>query len=204
MKCSIISGAPDCDIDFLKNNVDSNSYIICADSGYKHCLKACIKPDLVIGDFDSSSLPDNIEYIKLPAEKDDTDTFYTIKYAAEKGFDEIEIFNAIGNRFDHTYSNVICLDYCRNHNIKASIADARNRLTMVDEKIIINNSVYNYFSLFAVGGDVTGLTIKDAKYELKDVNLSSFDQYTQSNTFKGCDVEISFSGGNLLLVQSND
>ena len=54
MKCSIISGAPNCDTDFLKNNVDIKSFIICADSGYKHCLDADIKPDIVIGDFDSS------------------------------------------------------------------------------------------------------------------------------------------------------
>lgn len=204
MKCSIISGAPNCDTDFLKNNVDIKSLIICADSGYKHCLDADIKPDIVIGDFDSSPEPDGINCIKLPSAKDDTDTFYTVKYAIEKGCNELEIFNAVGNRFDHTYSNMICLYYCIKHNIKASIIDRQNKLVMVDKKIIINDSVYKYFSLFALGGDVIGLTIKNAVYELKNVNLSPFDQYTQSNTFKGCDVEISFLDGNLLLIQSND
>lgn len=204
MKCTIISGAPDCDIDFLRNNVDRNSYIICADSGYNHCIKAQIEPDIVIGDFDSSPPPDNIEIIKLPAEKDDTDTFYVVKYAVEKGYDEIEIFNAIGNRFDHSYSNMMCLIYCKNINIKASIIDRRNKLIIVDKKIVINDKDYKYFSLFAIGGNVEGLTIKGAKYELNNVNLSPFDQYTQSNTFKGYDVEISLNYGTLLLVQSND
>ena len=53
-KCTIISGAPDDDIDFLKENIDVQSFIICADSGYKNCLKAGFTPNLIIGDFDSS------------------------------------------------------------------------------------------------------------------------------------------------------
>lgn len=204
MKCTIISGAPNCDIDFLKNNVDLESYIICADSGYKHCLSADIKPNIIIGDFDSSPVSDEFKCIKLPAAKDDTDTFYTVKYAIKQGFDELEIFNAVGNRFDHTYSNMICLSYCQKHKVKAVISDRHNKLVMVDKRIVINDSVYKFFSVFAIGGNVVGLTIKNALYELNHVNLSPFDQYTQSNTFKGCDVEISFTDGNLLLVQSND
>lgn len=205
MKCTIISGAPDCDTEFLSEAVDRNSYIICADSGYKHCMKAKIKPDIVIGDFDSSNIPDfDVECIRLPVEKDDTDTFYTVKYAIEKGFDELEIFNGIGNRFDHSYSNMLCLQYCKNKNIHAFIADKHNKLIMVNQKIIINNSYYKYFSVFAIGGTVKGLNIKNAYYELNNATISPFSQFTQSNTFNGKDVEISFESGNLLLVQSND
>lgn len=204
IKCTVISGAPDCDIDFLRDNIDRDSYIICADSGYVHCVKAGIKPDIVIGDFDSSYAPEGIEFIRLPAEKDDTDTFYAIKYAIHLGYRKIEIFNAAGSRFDHTYSNMLCLAYCRNHNINASIIDLNNKLTMIDKKFVINNDNYKYFSVFAIGSDVIGLNIKNAYYELENTNLSPFDQYTQSNTFKGMDVEISYESGNLLLVQSND
>lgn len=205
MKCTLISGAPNCDAEFLAENVDRASYIICADSGYKHCLNAGIKPNLVIGDFDSSEAPDSdIEYIKLPAEKDDTDTFFTVKYAIEKGFDNLEIFNGIGSRFDHSYSNMLCLAYCRQKNINAFIIDKRNKLIMVNKKITIDNKFYKYFSVFAIGGDVNGLTIKNAYYELDNVNISPFAQFTQSNTFKGMDVEISYKSGNLLLIQSND
>ena len=69
-KCTIISGAPDDDIDFLKENIDVQSFIICADSGYKNCLKAGFTPNLIIGDFDSSEKPDiNCEIISLEVEK---------------------------------------------------------------------------------------------------------------------------------------
>jgi len=203
--CSIISGAPDCDIDFLKTNVDRHSFIICADSGYVHCMNAGIQPDLILGDFDSAGQPDKVyDVIALPAEKDDTDTFYAVKYAAKKGFKQIDIFNAVGGRFDHAYSNMLCLMYCKSKSIDASISDRQNKLTFVNDKTVINNKFYKYFSVFAIGGKVSGLTIKDAYYPLNNIDISPYEQFTQSNTFKNKDVEITVKSGNLLLVQSND
>lgn len=51
------------------------------------CKKLGIKPDLIIGDFDSSDVPDtDIKTIILPVRKDDTDTFFAVKYAIKQGF----------------------------------------------------------------------------------------------------------------------
>lgn len=94
--------------------------------------------------------------------------------------------------------------YCKNKNINASISDRRNKITILNNKTVINNGSYKYFSVFAIGGDVSGLTIKNAYYPLDNVNISPFTQYTQSNTFNGKDVEITLKSGNLLLIQSND
>lgn len=54
MKFTIVAGAPNQDPQFLKNNVDLDSFIIAADSGYMTCKIAGIVPNLIIGDFDSS------------------------------------------------------------------------------------------------------------------------------------------------------
>ena len=53
MKVTIIAGAPGQDVRFLKDNVDRNSFIIAADSGYLNCVSAGIVQDLIMGDFDS-------------------------------------------------------------------------------------------------------------------------------------------------------
>ena len=58
MRCVIISGSPDTDISFIKQVVKSNDYVICADQGYHFTKEANIKPDLIIGEFDS--FPDKI------------------------------------------------------------------------------------------------------------------------------------------------
>ena len=64
-KCLIITGAPEDDIDYYKQYIDGR-FIIGADSGYQKCVKLNIKPNLIIGDFDSSTKPDtDIETIVL-------------------------------------------------------------------------------------------------------------------------------------------
>ena len=90
-KCKIVSGAPNVSIDYLKTKLKGDFFLIAADSGYKNCLKVGVIPDLIAGDFDSSEYPDiNTEIIKLPVEKDDTDTFYCVKEAVRRGFSEIQ------------------------------------------------------------------------------------------------------------------
>ena len=65
----IITGAPEDDIDYYKHYIDGR-FIIAADSGYQKCVKLNIKPNLIIGDFDSSTKPDtDIETIILPVRR---------------------------------------------------------------------------------------------------------------------------------------
>lgn len=208
-KCTIISGAPGNNADFLKNNVDLSSFIIAADSGYLRLLEAGISPDLVLGDFDSSPKPDiDCEIIMLPVEKAYTDTFECVQLAVGRGYNDITIYNAIGSRFDHTYSNVLCLDYCRKNGAKCRICDESNRLSLITDKITFKKE-YDNFSLFAYLEDCSGVKIKGAYYtaefyDLDALDINQGDQFAQSNFV--CDeyCEISLKKGTLLLVESND
>lgn len=205
IKCFIVSGAPDEDYAYLQEKLNQDAYIIAADSGYLKCLKAGMLPDLIIGDFDSSEPPQlNTEIIKLPVEKDFTDTFICVKKAVEMGFSEIELLCAIGNRADHNYANMLCLDYCKKHNIKCSISNRYNKLQLVCEDAVIDNGEYKYFSVYAFLGPVKDLTIKDAYYEVNNIELMPYDQFAQSNCFKDIPAKISVKSGTILLIQSND
>lgn len=209
MKCIIISGAPNQNIDFLSKNIDKNNYIICADSGYKTCLKIDIIPNLIIGDFDSSNKPDlDTEIISLNKEKAYTDTFHCVIEAINRGYKDIDIYCAIGNRLDHTYSNILCLDYCKKHNVKCRIINENNRLSLIKDKGIINKD-YDNFSLFAFLENCKGVKTKGAYYtagfydkESLDINLE--DQFAQSNFVSDDYAEISLESGTLLLIESND
>lgn len=205
MKFSIISGAPDQSSDFLKNNIDLNSFIIAADSGYIHSKNAGITPDLIVGDFDSSVMPQDSENIlQLPKIKNDTDTFYCIKEAIKRGADEIEIFCAIGSRADHSYSNLLALNYCLDNNVKAKIIDSKNIISVHNKSFEIHKSEFKYFSLFAFIEDVEGLTITGAAYNLNNKTLLVSDPLGQSNEFKDDKVNIDFTKGKIMLILSND
>ncbi|WP_454969703.1 thiamine diphosphokinase [Eubacterium sp.] len=208
-KCTIISGAPDNDIDFLKENIDAQSFIICADSGYKNCLKAGLAPNLIIGDFDSSKKPDiDCEIISLKAEKAFTDTFHCVMEAVERGYNEIRIFCAIGSRLDHTYSNILSLDYCQKHGVKCSIQNRKNKLSLINGKGIVNKD-YDNFSLFAYLSECKGVRIKGAYYtagfyDKETLDIKPSDQFAQSNFVSEDYAEISLDEGTLLLIESND
>lgn len=205
VKCFIVSGAPDEDYDYLKKKLNQDAYIIAADSGYLKCMKAGMIPDLIIGDFDSSEPPQlNTEIITLPAEKDFTDTFICVKKAVEMGFSEIELLCAIGSRADHNYANMLCLDYCNKHHVKCLISNRCNKLQLVNTEVSFDNSEYKYFSVYAFLGPVKGLTIKDAYYEVSDIDLMPYDQFAQSNCFKNKPAKIFVKSGTILLIQSND
>lgn len=203
-KCVIISGAPEEDINYIKKYL-YDSFIICADSGYLKCVKLGIKPDLIVGDFDSAPVADiPCEIVKLEVRKNDTDTFHCVKIAVQKGFDEIVILSGIGSRFDHTYSNVLSLAYCIDKKVKACLINSKNKIFIVDSPVTLESNGYKYFSLFALFENVDNLTIKGAEYDLDNYNLEPFDQLTQSNSFKGENVSISFIKGKLLIILCND
>lgn len=204
VKCTVVSGSTENDYEYLRNHIDKNSFIIAADSGYLKCTNAGITPDLIIGDFDSSSVPEiDCEIINLPVEKDDSDTFYCIKEAINRGFAEIEIFNAIGDRMDHTYSNILSLEYCRKNNVKAFIKSRKSQIHFVDDEIIIDDSEYKYFSVFSYS-DTSVVSIENAYYPLNCYKMHRLDQIGQSNHFKDGEVKISVQNGILIVIQSND
>jgi len=132
--------------DRLPLDIGENDYIICADSGFKYAEKLGIKPDLLLGDFDSYAAKGNEteNIITLPVEKDDTDAMYAVRYAAEKGFEEIVLVGGIGGREDHTKGAVSVLKYIRKKG-RGFISDGyttvhivKNRETLVipyDERI---------------------------------------------------------------------
>lgn len=204
VKCVIVSGAPENDLSYYKSYIN-DSYIICADSGYLKCQRAGIYPDLVIGDFDSSPLPDmNCEMIQLNPRKDFTDTFHCILWAAEKGFKDITILGGIGSRIDHTYSNIMSVNYCFDHHIQCALVNANNYITILSGDNKVESKGFKYFSLFALFEKCEGLSIKNAEYELDNVTIHPYEQYTQSNEFKSGAAEILIKKGKILLILSND
>lgn len=208
-KCTIISGAPNENIAFLSDNVDRDSFIICADSGYVRLTKAGIKPNLIIGDFDSSKKPDfDTDIITLPCEKAYCDTFECVQYAVENGYNDIEIFFALGSRFDHSFANVLSLKYCLDKGVTCTIIDDHNRLSLISNSHTFSSD-YSNFSLFALFGDCLGVTISGAYYnqsfyDLDKMDIHQGDQFAVSNYIVDDECTINIESGILLLVESND
>lgn len=208
--CSIVSGAPNCNLEFLKKNLDTSSYIIAADSGYEKLTKIGVAPNLIIGDFDSAKKPNiECEIMVFPVEKAYSDTVNCVREAVDRGYNSIDIYFALGgNRFDHTYSNLLILDYCDKHNVLCRLVDDNTRLSLIKGEKTFKKE-YQFFSLFAYLEDCYGVTIDggyytQSFYDKESIDIAISDNFAQSNHIVDNECTVRVNRGRLLLVESND
>ncbi len=75
---------------------------------------------------------DTDDIVVLPHVKDDTDTEYAAKLAAQKGFDEVLLLGALGGRrVEHTLANLCTGLGLEQRGIRAALQDERSRITFV-------------------------------------------------------------------------
>jgi len=203
--CVIITAYCPDDITELVADIQ-NDYVICADGGKEIAARHGIKPDIIIGDFDSSSAPQQTEgVIVVPVEKDDTDTMLCIKHAIAMGCKSITIIGGIGGRLDHTVANIQSLYYCAKAGVEAKLAAEKNTAwIMLPGKYTIEREEGRKLSFFAYSQKVQGITLIGTKYTLEGAELESSFPLGVSNEFSEPFVNLSFESGVMLCVLSKD
>ena len=206
-RCVIIAAGEIKDYARARDYLRSDDFFIFCDGGLAHAAGLCIKPDLIVGDFDScdsgelSKYEGQCEIIKLPHEKDDTDTMYAARLAVERGFDDFLILGAMGGRFDHALANVSVLLFLDALGKKAVISDDYSTMQIVGSKPLLIDDTCSYFSVLTVAGNVSGVNIKNAKYSLTNASLKCDFQLGVSNeVLPGKVAEVSVEHGRVLVV----
>lgn len=179
-------------------------FVIAADGGYDILKETNITPDIIMGDFDSVlKMPSEENVIKYPAEKDETDTFLAYRYAYEKGYRKFVVFGGMGGREDHTVANIQTLANMAQNGARGFLAGNGTVISVIsDSKINIPPKRRGTISVFALGGNAQGVTIKGLKYNLDDYFLKSTFPLGVSNEFIGEEAEISVEKGMLLIIWS--
>ena len=185
---------------------DDDFFIFC-DGGLSHAGGLGIKPDVVVGDFDSCE-PGDLEWwkerseiIQLPCETDDTDTLFAVKLAVERGYCDFLLLGAMGGRFDHALGNVSILLYLNGLGKKAVLIDDYSVMQIAGKETLFIEDSCSYFSVLTVAGDVCGVNIKNAKYPLKNASLKCDFQLGISNeVLPGKVAEVSVESGRVLVV----
>ena len=179
-----------------------NDLIIAADGGYSTLKKLNIKPDLVVGDFDSlGEVPENENIIKHPIKKDDTDTLLAVKIGLEKGYKAFVIYGAVGGRLDHTVATIQSATYVAENGGIAYIYDGNHTVTAIkNSSIKFKDTAKGYISVFALSGIAKGVTIKGLLYELNDAEITPSFPIGVSNEFIGKESEISVKDGALTVI----
>lgn len=203
-KCLIITSHIDA-VNNLKIEATDYDSIICADGGLIMAEKLNLTADILIGDFDSAEQPDGYELIKLPREKDVTDSEAAIDLAVSKGYDDITVLGGLGGRFDHTMGNIGMLAKYLGKIGGLVFVDGYNRVSMMEPGTYeIPKGNYRYMGLIAYDGSVTSLTVKGVKYPLVSHLLTCDTTLGVSNEILADSAILNFRKGKLLVIQSSD
>jgi thiamine pyrophosphokinase len=183
--------------------------IIAADGGYHNAKKMGVTPQILLGDLDSiektERIPEEIEVLQVPAEKDDTDTQLAVQVALEKGATEIVIVGGLDGRLDHTLSNLAILENLYEKQIRAIFTNGQNRARFIrNSGVILLREDFRYFSILAADPVIKGVSVDGCKYPLKKAKLQKTRQYAVSNEIVGNCALIEIKKGGAWVIESND
>ena len=196
MRCVIISGSPDTNVEEIKSLCTSDDFIVCADSGYSFAKKAGLTPNLIIGDFDSlkEELPQNTEVVKLNTHKDDTDTEHCVMECIRRGYKDFLLLGSIGGRTDHTFANIATLAFLSEYNYNGIARNNGEEIRILKEgSYEMNNKKGLIFSVFPYGCESVNVTYKGAEYMLNNKTLTYNVSRGISNVFVDDEAEITIN-----------
>jgi thiamine pyrophosphokinase len=210
-KCIVI-GAGDLTVGNI--NVGDDDLVIAVDGGLNYCTVLEVEPDLILGDFDSvgkeqkevllelqKQIPDRV--IALKPEKDDTDMLAALKMGLEYGYTAFQIYAATGGRLEHTIANIQCLLFLKNRDAVGYIMDGNGMIfVMQNEEVKFRNTLEGYLSIFSLGKEANGVSIKGMKYELEKTTLTNDFPLGISNEFIGEEALIRVEDGELVCIIS--
>lgn len=185
----------------LLEPIAPDDYVIAADGGLVHTQLLGITPQMILGDFDSLGYVPEGSAV-FPVEKDDTDAMLAVKKGLALGYGEFVLYGSVdGPRLDHTVANFQTLQYLADRGATGLLVGKTQMITLVKNgKISFPAETAGIISVFCMGADAHGVTVKGLKYTLNNDTLTAGFPLGVSNHFTGEAAEISVEQGSLLVI----
>lgn len=178
-------------------DIESCDCIVACDRGYAYLLEQGVRPDLLVGDFDSytGELPPDVPRLDLPVEKDDTDTMAAIRYAVSQGCEGIRLYCAMGGRLDHLLGNLQAAAFAAGYGVGVRMVDEENEiLVFAGGSVTVPQRAGYSLSVLALSDECVGVSIHGTKYELERVTVTNRFPIGVSNEWRGAATVTAESG----------
>jgi len=200
----IIANGAMCSYDILTSLMEWCPYLVVLDGAYQRVKNLQITPDVVIGDFDSIEILEqnpNVSYIE-DDNQENTDLEKALDLLIAKGYTDVNIVWATGNRLDHTINNFATL--AKYPKVKIVLYDDHSRAFILPKSYKKHYNEGTRLSLIPIHS-ASGICTKNLLYELTDESLTFGQRSGTSNSaIKSEVVEITYQEGILVLVESTD
>lgn len=204
-RCILVAGGPSGDrVGEEALSAAPGDLVIACDAGYPAALRLGLKPALAVGDFDSygGEIAPDVEIVRTPVRKDDTDTMTGLRLGLGRGYGEFVIVGALGGRLDHTVANLQALCWLCTQSARGVILSADNRAWAVkDGALELPRMEGWYLSVFAAG-ECEGVTLRGVEYPLAGARLAPSMPIGVSNEFAADTARIEVARGTLIVIAS--
>lgn len=182
---------------------------IAADAGWHNAKALGVTPQILVGDLDSlgsCTPPETTEVVRVPVEKDDTDTQLAVRLALSRGAKQITLIAGLSGRIDHTLSTLALLEELHLRKIPAVLTDGQSRVRYLQNGSLLvpKDRQFPYLSLIVVTPKAKGVTLEGCKYPLQNATLLRHMQYAVSNEIVGNAALVSVRRGGVYLIESTD
>ncbi|WP_374713273.1 thiamine diphosphokinase [Symbiobacterium terraclitae] len=184
--------------------------VICADAGLRHARALGLRPDLLLGDFDSlpsellqEARAEGVPILQVPVEKDKTDSEIALEEAVRRGAGEVILVGASGTRLDHTLANVHLLPASP---VPVTMTDGRSiaRILRGGESLTVPHETGAFLSLVPLTPTASGVTVRGVHWPLHGATLRWGETLGISNRIVDREAHVSVEEGCLLVVQAWD
>lgn len=180
--------------------IADDALVIAADGGLRHAEGLGLRPDVILGDFDSLGYVPADSRV-FPVEKDDTDAMLAARVGLEQGCGFFLFYGSLdGPRLDHTVANFQTLAYLATHGARGVLI-GRDYIAAVlrEESIGFSEEATGILSLFCLGASAE-VSIEGLKYGLDHGRLTPDFPLGVSNHFEGKAARVTVHHGLVLAL----
>ena len=185
--------------------------VVAADAGADAAERLGLRPDLVVGDFDSIA-PGGLDRLRAagipvevaPADKDESDTELAIRAALGRGARSLTIVGGLGGRPDHLVANLGLLALPELGDRPVELLDARTRVSLIrgPGSSDLAGRIGDHVSLLPFGPGVEGVTTAGLAWPLADEALPLGPARGLSNVRTAPVARVTVRAGLLLAVET--
>lgn len=178
--------------------------VIAADRGLRAAELLGWEPQFWVGDGDSlEEWPTRagMRYIRYPVEKDKSDGELATRLAIGLGADSVTFLGALGGRLDHELANLQLLAVAAKYGLPGRILGSGQEVTLVSGHRVLAGRVGQVVSLFALGVEASGVTLRGFRYALTNARLPAHSSLGLSNVLVSNTASVQVDRGRVLVVR---
>ncbi|MEA2067452.1 MAG: thiamine diphosphokinase [Thermotogota bacterium] len=197
----ILGGSRDSSDEFYISKIDEADYLVAVDSGANLLFEIRMLPDLLIGDLDSIDKKaltwcreNYVEIMSFGTSKDETDTELALNEMYKRGFNEVQLLNALGDRPDHFLTTIYLLySYSEKMNV---LFNSENLISSVlSGNNLLDAKKGELWSILPVGENIPLVTLKGFEHEINQKKMPFNKPFGTSNVSISNKVEVNIEKG---------